>query len=67
MVSYRDAEDMAYEWLQHNLAYKLLPETSSWKENVKDVDLNPEDQGKSLLELYKDRTGQDFDFYDIIL
>lgn len=55
MISYRTAEDMAYEWIQHNLAYKLLPETSNWKENVKDVDLNPEDQGKDLLELYKER------------
>ena len=56
MVSYRTAEDMAYEWIQHNIAYEMLPEDSPWKEHAKHVDLNPEDQGKSLKELYKSRT-----------
>ncbi|MBR3133112.1 MAG: hypothetical protein IKG42_03455 [Clostridia bacterium] len=55
MVSYRTAEDMAYEWIQHNIAYEFLPENSSWKNNTKDVDLNPEDQGKSFLDMYRDR------------
>ena len=56
MVSYRTAEDMAYEWIQHNIAYEILSEDSPWKEHVKHVDLNPEDQGKNLKELYKSRT-----------
>lgn len=53
--SYRTAEDMAYEWEQHNYAYELLPADSPWRESVSNVDLDPEDQGKSLRELYKDR------------
>jgi hypothetical protein len=53
--SYRTAEDMAYEWEQHNYAYELLPADSLWRESVSNVDLDPEDQGKSLRELYKDR------------
>ena len=65
MVSYRTAEDMAYEWEQHNLAYLLLPEDSQWKEHVRDVDLNPEDQGKNLEQLYEDRTGKKFDLNDL--
>lgn len=56
MESWRTPEDMADEWLLHNIAYKLLPEDSQWRENARDVDLNPEDQGKSLYEIYKDRT-----------
>jgi hypothetical protein len=57
--SYRTAEDMAYEWEQHNYAYELLPADSPWRESVSNVDLDPEDQGKSLRELYKDRmTGE---------
>ena len=60
MQSFRTPEDMAEEWLAHNLAYKILPETSKWKANVKDVDLDPKDQGKSLFEMYKERTGKEF-------
>ncbi|MBR3152999.1 MAG: hypothetical protein IKF52_05320 [Clostridia bacterium] len=55
MESYRTAEDLADEWIQHNIAYNFLSDGSEWKQNVKDVDLNPEDQGKSLLEIYQDR------------
>ena len=58
-TSYRTPEDMAYEWEQHNLAYQLLPSGNSWRENAKDVDLDPEDQGKNIYELYKARTGGD--------
>lgn len=54
MVSYRTAADMAYEWLQHNIAYEFLPE-SSYKQSAKDVDLDPQDQGKSLEELFSSR------------
>lgn len=56
MVSYRTAEDMAYEWLQHNLAYQFLPNESPWKNNAKDVDLNPADQGKDLIQMFEART-----------
>ena len=46
---------MAYEWVQHNLAYEMLPDDSGYKDNAKDVDLNPDDQGKSLYDLFVDR------------
>ena len=55
---WRTAEDMAYEWQQHNLAHALLPENSEWRSHTQDVDLNPEDQGKSLYDLYRERTGR---------
>lgn len=58
MKSYRTAEDMAYEWLQHNIAYEILPEENSWRKNAKDVDLDPEDQGKNIKEIYEARTGK---------
>ena len=65
MQSYRTAEDLAYEWTQHNIAYELLPEDSEWKSHAKDVDLNPEDQDKGLYELFLSRTGeQGGDLYD---
>ena len=53
--SYRTPEDLAYEWDQHNIAYDMLPDTSRWKQNTKDVDLNPEDQGKSFIDMARDR------------
>ena len=62
MVSYRTAEDMAYEWEQHNLAFLILPENNPWKNNARDVDLNPADQGLNLEEIYEARTGRKFDF-----
>ncbi len=55
MVSYRTAEDMAYEWQEHNLAYDILPDNSALKERAKDVDLDPPDQGKSIDEILMDR------------
>ena len=58
MKSYRTVDDLVYEWQQHNLAYNLLSDDNSWKEHAKDVDLNPADQGKSLAEIYEDRTGK---------
>lgn len=57
MVSYRTADDMAYEWKQHNLACKVLPEDSPWRESAENVDFDPADQGKSIKELYEDRKG----------
>ena len=56
--SFRTADDMAYEWEQHSLAYNLLPEDNHWREDAKDVDLDPDDQGKSFPEIYESRTGQ---------
>lgn len=53
--SYRTADDMAYEWEEHNFAYTMLPESSKWKANTRDVDFNPEDQGKTALEMALDR------------
>ena len=58
MESYRTPEDMAYEWVQHNTAYKVLDDSNPWKQNAKDVDLDPYDQGKSVYEIYKDRTSE---------
>ena len=52
---------MVYEWKQHNLAFQVLPEGNSFRESAKDVDLDPRDQGKSLVEIYEDRTGQKLD------
>lgn len=55
MTGYRTADDMAYEWQQHNIGYELLPDDSPWKINTKDVDIDPADQGKSLYDLFADR------------
>ena len=56
--SWRTAEDMAYEWEQHNLAYQMLPVNSHWRDDAKDVDLDPYDQGKSFRDLYESRTSE---------
>ena len=66
MISYRTADDMAYEWLQHNMAYKLLPEGNSFRNSAKDVELDPKDQGKSLVEIYEDRTGKKLDLSSLL-
>ena len=55
MQSYRAAEDMAFEWHQHNLAYSLLPDSSEWTSNAKDVDLDSKDEGKGLFNFLMDR------------
>ena len=57
MVSYRTAEDMAYEWKQHNLACTVIPEDNEWRESAENVDFDPADQGKSIKEIFKDRVG----------
>lgn len=64
-TSFRTIEDLVYEWVQHNVAYSVLPEDNSWKAHAKDVDLDPKDQGKSLKEMYESRTGKKFDINDI--
>ena len=51
-----DRSDMTFEWEQHNIAYYMLPEGAKWKENAKDVDLNPEDQGKTILNFLLERS-----------
>ena len=66
MQSIRTAEDMAFEWQQHNLVYELFPENNSWRQSAKDVDLNPADQNKTLQEMYEDRTGKPFRLEDFI-
>ena len=59
--SFREVEDLVYEWHQHNIAYKFLAEDNAWKKNVKDVDLDPDDQGRNIQEIYEARTGKKFD------
>ncbi len=66
MQSYRTAQDMAYEWLQHDLAYELLSDDDPLKANAKDVDLDPKDQNRSFEEIYKDRTGKEFSLSDFL-
>lgn len=61
LESYRTAEDMAYEWEQHNLIYRLLPEDNPWRQHAKDVDLDPQDQGLTFTEMYERRTGKELD------
>ncbi len=55
--SYRTADDMAYEWDQHNKIYLIAPEGSRTKERTRNVDLDPEDQGKSYKDLYDENLG----------
>ena len=44
--------------MQHNLAYQILPDDSAWKEHAKDFDIDPADQGKSMYDIYRERTGE---------
>lgn len=66
MQSYRTADDMAYEWEQHNLAYTFLPEGNRWKGKTKDVDLNPADQGLSFDEIYERQTGKKLSIEELL-
>ena len=66
MTSYRTADDMVYEWLQHNILYEMLPSDSHWIQNAKDVDFDPQDQNKSYEELYERRTGKELTLDDIL-
>ncbi len=65
MKSFRTIDDLVYEWVQHNIAYDFLPDQSKWKENARSVDLDPEDQGRSIEEIYEARTGKKFNLTDI--
>lgn len=66
MVSYRTADDMVYEWQVHNIAYALLSDDDSMKSHVRDVDFDPEDQGRSFDEIYEAHTGKEFDLNKIL-
>lgn len=48
LESLRTAADMAFEWHEHNLAYTYLPEDSPYRESAQNVDLDAEDQYKTL-------------------
>ncbi len=65
MVSYRTAEDMVYEWQIHNLSYAFLEDDDPYKDDCKDVDFDPKDQGLTIDEFYESRTGQNFDLEKI--
>lgn len=54
-ISFRTPEDMAYEWVQHNIAFQLLPVDSPLKNSAKDVDLDSNDQGKSAYQMLMER------------
>ncbi|MBR1393380.1 MAG: hypothetical protein IJ561_06045 [Ruminococcus sp.] len=54
-VSFRTPEDMVFEWSEHNWVYYMLPEDSPWRVNTGDVDFNPEDQGKTAIDMARDR------------
>ena len=56
-TSVRTADDMAYEWDQHNKIYMIAPEGGRTKERTRNVDLDPEDQGKSYKDLYQENLG----------
>lgn len=59
-VSVRTARDMAFEWMLHDIAHELVPEDSSTGETIKDVDLDPDDQNRTLIELFEMRTKKRF-------
>ena len=65
MKSFRTIDDLVYEWEQHNIAYDFLPKDSIWRDNAKSVDLDPQDQGRSIKEIYESRTGKKFNLKDI--
>ena len=58
--SYRTADDMVYEWQIHNFVYDMLPEDNSFRNRVRDVDFNPEDQNKTYEDYFKEYTGIDY-------
>ena len=52
-TSYRTIDDLVFEWKQHNIAFSFLPSDNKYKDNVRSVDLNSEDQNKNIIEMYK--------------
>ena len=65
-TSWRTPADMTYEWFQHTLAYLELPDSSRWKADAKNVDLDPRDQGRTITEFYQDRTGNELDSSELL-
>ena len=61
LVSYRTAEDMAYEWQIHNMGYAFFSDDENLRNKAKDVDFDPKDQGLTIEEFYESRTGKEFD------
>ncbi len=66
MVSFRTAEDMVYEWQIHNLAVQYLEDDDPLIEHASDVDFDPKDQGITIEEFYKSRTGKDLDISEFL-
>ena len=66
MVSYRTADDMVYEWEIHNVAYAYLSDDETLSAKARDVDFNPEDQGRTLEEIYYARTGKHLSISDFL-
>ena len=64
--SYRTPSDMTYEWVQHNIAYLELPEDNHWRNDARNVDLDPRDQGRTFKEYYQDRTGREIDNSELL-
>ncbi|MBR4530604.1 MAG: hypothetical protein IKO80_10065 [Lachnospiraceae bacterium] len=56
-ASFRSAQDMAFEWLQHNQVCELITTENPMYAAVKDVDFDPADQGRTYMELIADRLG----------
>ncbi|MBE5823268.1 MAG: hypothetical protein E7308_04285 [Butyrivibrio sp.] len=61
LVSYRTAEDMAYEWQIHNMGYAFFSDDENLRNKAKDVDFDPKDQGLTIEDFYESRTGKEFD------
>lgn len=51
--SYRTPEDMAYEWIQHNIVCEMPEIDKNWLDRARNVDLDPDEQNMSLWEMYK--------------
>lgn len=58
LESYRTAEDMTYEWLQHNIAYGFAEDDDALRESAANVDLDPEEQDMNMLAIYLNHKGQ---------
>ena len=50
----------------HNLAYEYLEDDDPLKSHVTDVDFDPKDQGITIEEFYKSRTGKDLDVTEFL-
>ncbi len=66
LTGYRTADDMAYEWQIHNMAYAFLEDDDELKAHSRDVDFDPKDQGLTIEEFYKSRTGKDLDLKEFL-